>query len=391
MKSELKYNGERYIPGVPDIKMEAEHWARYFFAGKYVHEARVLDIACGEGYGTHYLSTLCKEVVGVDIDVEAIKHASNKYSNSNLSFIQSSAELYKSKCLFDVVTCFETIEHLTEQQQNKFLKNLVRLLTTNGYLIISTPIKSVHAKYHVDDNPFHLKEFETSEFKQFLQKYFANFQLVFQYSSFSVIFNGKESIGDGEVLNCKSRNIGDSTFRPEYVIAICSNSPIEIDSSEDIYYFDENKYLNIQSNFTLVKSYWSQTRDFNQKSSEERWLPKNEDYSVNYVLDLTGKGDINYLRFLPSNKPCKIIFIEIKINNINVNITDFLDAHLAVSNCASKAGGEFYFYTMTPAFLFKNISQEYNNLSFKYISFDIGLEDALGELSKEYFRIKSKL
>jgi len=72
---ELEFTGERLVPGKSPPELEAEHRARYEFAKKFVERMRVLDLGCGEGYGSIMLSEVAQSVVGVDRDIQAINHA----------------------------------------------------------------------------------------------------------------------------------------------------------------------------------------------------------------------------------------------------------------------------------------------------------------------------
>ena len=74
MSSDLPFTGERFIPGVPG-EIWLEHWHRYHFAARWAMGRRVLDVACGEGYGTALLARTAAQVTGVDISTQAIGHA----------------------------------------------------------------------------------------------------------------------------------------------------------------------------------------------------------------------------------------------------------------------------------------------------------------------------
>ena len=56
-----------------------EHIHRYKFALNYVKSKKILDIACGEGYGSNILSSEAEKVLGIDISSESINYAKNKY------------------------------------------------------------------------------------------------------------------------------------------------------------------------------------------------------------------------------------------------------------------------------------------------------------------------
>src|SRR5262245_50731816 len=86
----LEATGERFVPTKMQAEVEIEHWHRYAFAVLLTREKRVLDIASGEGYGSALLAELATSVIGVDINKEAIYHASASYSRSNLKFLLGS-------------------------------------------------------------------------------------------------------------------------------------------------------------------------------------------------------------------------------------------------------------------------------------------------------------
>src|SRR4051812_28517968 len=91
MSSDLEFTGERFVPGIVG-EIAHEHWHRYAFARRFVSGRRVLDVACGEGYGTALLATGASEVIGVDIDESAIAHANQCYQGrGNVRFLPGSA------------------------------------------------------------------------------------------------------------------------------------------------------------------------------------------------------------------------------------------------------------------------------------------------------------
>jgi lipopolysaccharide biosynthesis protein/ubiquinone/menaquinone biosynthesis C-methylase UbiE len=170
----LKADGERFLPQFSGI-IELEHYHRYFVARELVCNKDVLDIASGEGFGSHILSNTAKSVKGVDISKEAVNHASTTYIKSNLKFIAGSATdipLGDDEC--DVVVSFETIEHLVDQ--DRMMKEIKRVLRPGGVLIISSPNRLIYSDKANYINPFHLKELYTEEFLNLTSLYFTNVQ-----------------------------------------------------------------------------------------------------------------------------------------------------------------------------------------------------------------------
>src|SRR3990170_3353511 len=85
---------------------------RYKFASRYIKNKTVLDIACGEGYGSHLLSRTAHKVVGVDVASDVVKHAIKKYcpsDNTHIEFVCADAIsfLVKTNRKFDVIISFE--------------------------------------------------------------------------------------------------------------------------------------------------------------------------------------------------------------------------------------------------------------------------------------------
>ena len=110
----LEFTGQRYIPLLKG-QIYYEHLHRYIIAETACAGKRVLDLACGEGYGAAILARRAATVVGIDIDSESIIHARRRYYLTNLRFVIGSAtDVPLPDASIDVITSFETIEHLAE-------------------------------------------------------------------------------------------------------------------------------------------------------------------------------------------------------------------------------------------------------------------------------------
>jgi ubiquinone/menaquinone biosynthesis C-methylase UbiE len=176
----MEYTGERMVPEAADLSTFWEHVFRYAFACKRVKGRRVLDIASGEGYGTHALSKAAKSVIGVDISPEAIEHARKKYG---LDFRLGSADSIPiASSSVGVVVSFETIEHVPVVA--KFVDEVFRVLEPGGVFIVSTPNKERYLSGQ-KPNPYHCSELTRTEFVECLQSRFeieALFGQVFEAS-----------------------------------------------------------------------------------------------------------------------------------------------------------------------------------------------------------------
>lgn len=159
---DLPFTWERLIPkqissDPASKKLFDIHLRRYETAARYVKGKRVLDIACGTGYGSQMLSLAgAKAVVGVDLCPQTVEYAKKHYRESNIEFVCADAEQFEWHEQFDVVVSFETIEHVPNP--HKFLECLRRSIALGGDLLLSVPLGETR---HID--PYHLHAFSQEE------------------------------------------------------------------------------------------------------------------------------------------------------------------------------------------------------------------------------------
>lgn len=158
--------------------IEKQHVMRYKFAAHFLRSHDfVLDIACGAGYGSHYLAQSVPngKVWGVDLSPYALRFARENYGDlPNLSFCQGDAQaLVFPSTYFDAVVSFETIEHLSSPEN--FLAEVKRILKPGGVFICSTP--NAACSYH---SAYHFKEYFPEEFFSLLGIYFRKVERYFQ-------------------------------------------------------------------------------------------------------------------------------------------------------------------------------------------------------------------
>ena len=167
------FTGERFLPSCSG-EIAYEHWHRYAFARRFVSGKRVLDAACGEGYGTALLGAIAASAVGVDIDLATIAHARATYGDGlRVRFVATSCTgLPLPSAAFDVVVCFETIEHLSAEEQPDMLSEFARVLIPDGVLIISSPNKRLYSDAREYVNPFHLQELDRDDLARLIGKRF---------------------------------------------------------------------------------------------------------------------------------------------------------------------------------------------------------------------------
>jgi len=166
----LTFTGERFMPEVRGA-IWYEHWHRYAAAAPLAAGRRVLDAACGEGYGSYLLAAHAAHVTGVDIDASTIDHARARYARANLAYGHASvAALPMPDASIDLIVSFETIEHLSEQRA--MLAEFRRVLAPQGALIVSSPNRPVYNETGGMPNHFHVKELDRAELKALLDPVF---------------------------------------------------------------------------------------------------------------------------------------------------------------------------------------------------------------------------
>jgi ubiquinone/menaquinone biosynthesis C-methylase UbiE len=168
VSASLPFTGERFTPEIGGA-IWYEHWHRYCAVLPAAVGKRILDAACGEGYGSMLLARVAADVTGVDIDGATIRHAAARYDGlRNLRFVQGSCiALPLASGSIDLAVSFETIEHLTEQQA--LIAELRRVLAPEGVLVVSSPNRPVYSELGAGGrNEYHLRELTREEFKAML-------------------------------------------------------------------------------------------------------------------------------------------------------------------------------------------------------------------------------
>jgi ubiquinone/menaquinone biosynthesis C-methylase UbiE len=287
---------ERYMPSVDSAEISYEHWHRYLYATQFVNDKVVLDIACGEGYGAFLLAKHAKKVIGIDISQEVVFRASNKYIRHNLEFHIGSVAAIPLKVneAFDIITSFETIEHVSEEDQKKFLLEVKRLLKPNGLFIVSTPNKLTFSDARNCNCKYHIKEFYIQEYKEFLKKFFHHIVILGQKSyPISYIWNPYK---DKATLIEYRLNKTDTGFEPTEVqkeifiaIAICSNEPIQ-DQKNSILVDISGALLNqlFQKNIQLNWMEEQIKQKEEQIKQKEEQIKQKEEQLLNVQIKLIG-------------------------------------------------------------------------------------------------------
>lgn len=237
---------ERSIPQFRGPALAVEHCHRYLYASRFVAQKRVLDIACGDGYGAAFLSQQATRVVGIDGNEHSIEHA----KRSHAGFPRAQFEVGEPEKLdvsadsFDVAVCFETIEYLSLEGQHNFMERLKRSLAPDGMAIVSCADRDALRQITDGREKVCGHELSAVEFYHFLKQYFKSVIVVGQKPiTLSMIWSLHDWRDDRfkfharEDLFTRPKNIEQFTD-PLHLIAVCSDDPLSreiADTSHSIY------------------------------------------------------------------------------------------------------------------------------------------------------------
>jgi SAM-dependent methyltransferase len=164
---------EERIANDPTSELWGEHRARYRFACRLLAPgARVLDVACGSGFGLNMLREAGACPVGVDLDFAALRAAR---ATEPARLVRADAvRLPLPSEAVDLVVSFETIEHIPDAAA--LIAELRRVLRPGGRLVLSTPNRAFRDGEE-NSNPFHVREFTGDELKDLLGQHFREVRL----------------------------------------------------------------------------------------------------------------------------------------------------------------------------------------------------------------------
>jgi SAM-dependent methyltransferase len=175
---------ERLVPDDAVLASLQEHLARYRFARERAR-GRVLDVACGTGYGTAMLGA-----AGVDLSLPALRYAQSRYPASYVA--ADALRLPFGRASLDTIVSFETLEHVPDP--GGFVSECARVLRPRGTFIVSTPNRELWSPRSPRPcQRHHIREFNRREFQAVLKPFGVELfgQLVMDRRG-AAIFEGKE-------------------------------------------------------------------------------------------------------------------------------------------------------------------------------------------------------
>jgi 2-polyprenyl-3-methyl-5-hydroxy-6-metoxy-1,4-benzoquinol methylase len=155
---------ERDVTGRESLAL---HVARYRFAARHARPGRLLDLACGVGYGTRLVADEAAGVglaLGVDVSERALAYARERYGRPGVEFRLGDGLRFEDPEGFDTIVSLETLEHVADPQ--RLIDRLVSLLRPGGVLVASVPSTPT-----VDVNPHHLHDFSERSFRRMFARH----------------------------------------------------------------------------------------------------------------------------------------------------------------------------------------------------------------------------
>ena len=264
------FTGERFTPEcVREIWYE--HWHRYAFAASFAAGARVLDAACGEGYGAALLARHAASVHGVDISGDAIAHARKRYGGlPGLSLQVGDATALDAlpAASYDLIVSFETLEHVAEQ--DRMLAGFARLLAPGGVLLVSSPDKRTYSDLAGFRNEHHVRELYREELESLLSRHFPAWRLFGQKLLFqSAIWDLQAAPASVDAVTSRdggAEMVQGVAHEPLYFIAVCAASAADLpralegrlalfgDAEESVYaHYNHEVRKNMQAGALLAR------------------------------------------------------------------------------------------------------------------------------------------
>jgi len=334
----VEFTGEFYVPQKHG-NIELEHMHRYLLATEIVTGKAVLDIACGEGYGSSLLATKAGSVTGVDISDDLIEHARATYRRDNLAFLVGTcADIPLPDGSIDVVVSFETIEHHDEHEA--MLREIRRVLRPDGCLLMSTPDRFRYSIQPGETNPFHVKELFEHEFKRLIRSEFRNAAFFGQRIAY-----GSTMLPDGGALvtrcywrDADSGEIQSGNNRPVYWITLASDASLPtlpaglfeqpIDDSETVNAWREASMVAdarataLQARTTALQAQVAELRAIVSRSRGVARYSREQLVPVTQALAAT-KLELDRARALADEQQSKVALLEVELARLTAKEAQF--------------------------------------------------------------------
>jgi SAM-dependent methyltransferase len=213
---------ERFDPeAAPGRLIEAEHRARYWTAAALADGRRVLDAGCGTGYGAEILRDAgAASVSAFDLADVAVQRTRERLGDDADVRVADIHALPYDDGSYDLVVCFEVLEHVTEQPQA--IAELKRVLAADGVLVISSP----NPKVYPSGNPHHVHELTPDELHTLLETTFGHVATAGQHTNLASTVRD----ADGGAAGAPPRLLGAPPDADDatYTLAVASDTAVPL-------------------------------------------------------------------------------------------------------------------------------------------------------------------
>lgn len=309
----MEYSGERFMPGMQG-EGAIDHLHRYALARKIATGLEVLDVACGEGYGSALLAQVAQKVIGIDIDSETVSHAKETYQAANLEFHHGDcASLLLNDACVDLVVSFETIEH--HDQHTEMIREIRRVLRPDGVLLISSPNRPELNLGKSEPHPFHVKELDYNEFDTLLRAEFCNVEFYGQRSlagSLAAPLHGQDaSFTDFDEGVEGVRGLS----RPLFFLALASNAALPKLDTSVFESHQTNEFFKSTPIVREIRAYFACVGDSGYDQARSHGVSYSENGKRQSIkLRLQANSEISKVRLDLSNAPSAILVHEISLH-----------------------------------------------------------------------------
>ncbi len=216
---------ERFVPETMGGLIQAEHEGRYRWAATVVAGREVLDAGCGVGYGAEMLAEAgASRIVGLDVSPEAVEDAVFRAGAIGQFEVGDLERMPFAPRSFDVVVCFEAIEHVNRGELA--LDELRRVLRPDGLLILSSPNRHVY----LPGNPYHVHEYTPSELHAALTQRFRHVALYRQHPWITSLITDDAGLGARssavEIASSVRKVVGAAPGEELYTLAVAGDAPL---------------------------------------------------------------------------------------------------------------------------------------------------------------------